>query len=90
MPPTCTAQRKRPNYTCDSQHVQAHFQPAYGFIGIWAPCERGYYNHHLDRDNYEFYGSLERYYAYKPVARLRTDRLCHRHGLARRLELRRC
>ena len=58
--------RGRPNYTCDSQHVQAHFQPAYGFIGIWAPCERGYYNHHPDRDNLDFYGSLERYYAYNP------------------------
>ena len=24
----------------DSQHVHAHFMPAYGFIGCWAPCEK--------------------------------------------------
>jgi len=58
--------RGRPNYTCDSQHVQAHYQPAYGFIGIWAPCERGYYNPFPDGDNLDFYKSLERYYAYNP------------------------
>lgn len=60
------AQRGRPNYMADSQHSVAHFQPAYGFIGMWRPCERGYYNQHLDRDNLDFYGSLERYYAYNP------------------------
>ena len=60
------ARHGRPNYMGDSQHTQAHYQPAYGFIGLWMPCERGYYNHHLDRDNLDFYGSLERYYAYNP------------------------
>ena len=59
-------QRGRPNYTCDSQHVHAHFQPAYGFIGIWAPCERGFYNPFPDGDNLDFYKSLERYYAINP------------------------
>lgn len=54
------------NLTRDSQHVIAHYMPAYNFIGVWAPCERGYYNPFEDRDNYEYYGSLERYYAYNP------------------------
>ncbi len=59
-------QHKRPNYLWDSQHVRAHYMPAYGFIGIWAPCEHGYYNPFKDRDNLEFYGSLERYMAFNP------------------------
>ncbi|MBM4047795.1 MAG: hypothetical protein FJ279_22045, partial [Planctomycetes bacterium] len=29
----------RPNYLGDSQHCGAHYMPAYGFIGRWAPCE---------------------------------------------------
>ena len=57
---------QRPNYIRDSQHVHAHFMPAYGFIGCWAPCERGYYNPFKDRDNLGFYGSIERYVAYNP------------------------
>ncbi len=57
----------RPNLLRDSQHVSGHFLPAYGLIGIWAPCERGYYNPFPDRDNLDFYGSLERYYAYNPA-----------------------
>ena len=56
----------RRNLTRDSQHVIAHYLPAYNFIGVWAPCERGYYNPFEDRDNYEYYGSLERYYAFNP------------------------
>jgi hypothetical protein len=60
------AKYNRPNYTMDSQHTIAHYQPAYGFIGMWVPCERGFYNHHPDRDNLDFYGSIERYYAYNP------------------------
>jgi hypothetical protein len=58
----------RPNYLRDSQHCHAHFMPAYGFIGIWAPCERGYYNPFNDRDQLGFYGSAERYAAYNPAA----------------------
>jgi hypothetical protein len=50
----------------DSQHVQAHYQPAYGFIGLWAPCERGYHNTHRDGDMRDYYGSLERFYAHNP------------------------
>jgi len=60
------SKHKRPNFLCDSQHVHAHFMPAYGFIGAWAPCERGYYNPFRDRDNLGFYGSIERYAAYNP------------------------
>jgi hypothetical protein len=51
----------------DSQHVHAHFMPAYGFIGCWAPCESGFYNPFPEKDNYEFYGSLERYAAINPA-----------------------
>jgi hypothetical protein len=57
---------KRPNFLADSQHCHAHYLPAYHFIGLWRPCERGYYNPFPDRDNLEFYGSLERYAAYNP------------------------
>ena len=57
---------RRPNFLWDSQHVHAHYLPAYGFIGIWAPCEHGYYNPFADRDNLGFYRSLERYVAYNP------------------------
>lgn len=56
----------RPNFLRDSQHVHAHFMPAYGFIGIWAPCERGYYNPFPDRDNLGFYHTVERYAAFNP------------------------
>ncbi|HOL65835.1 MAG TPA: DUF6067 family protein, partial [bacterium] len=55
------------NFLSDSQHCHAHFLPAYNFIGMWRPCERGYYNPFPDRDNLEFYGSLERYAAYNPA-----------------------
>lgn len=57
---------QRANFLRDSQHVHAHFMPAYGFIGCWAPCEHGYYNPFKDRDNLGFYGSLERYAAFNP------------------------
>ena len=57
----------RPNFLKDSQHVRAHFMPAYGFIGLWAPCERGYYNRYKDKDILEFYGSLEQYLACNPA-----------------------
>ena len=57
----------RPNFLMDSQHVRAHYMPAYGFIGLWAPCEHGYYNRYTDRDNYDFYGCLERYAAFNPA-----------------------
>ncbi len=57
----------RPNLLWDSQHVHAHYLPAYGFIGCWAPCEHGYYNPFLDRDNLDFYGSVERYAAFNPA-----------------------
>jgi len=57
----------RPNFLRDSQHVHAHYMPAYGFIGIWAPCERGFYNPFTDRDNLGFYGSVERYFAFSPA-----------------------
>lgn len=56
----------RENFLSDSQHVHAHFMPAYGFIGCWAPCEHGYYNPFKDRDNLGFYNSLERYVAHNP------------------------
>lgn len=54
------------NFLLDSQHVQAHWMPAYGFIGIWAPCEKNFYNPFLDRDNLGFYGTVERYYSINP------------------------
>ena len=57
----------RPNFLKDSQHVRAHFMPAYGFIGLWAPCERGYYNRYEDKDILEFYGSLRHYLACNPA-----------------------
>ncbi len=57
---------QRPNHLRDSQHMHAHFMPAYGFIGIWAPCERGYYNPFPDRDNLGFYGSIDRYASFNP------------------------
>lgn len=57
----------RPNFLRDSQHVHAHYMPAYGFIGIWAPCERGFYNPFTDRDNLGFYGTVERYAAFNPA-----------------------
>lgn len=60
-------QHRRPNYLWDSQHVHAHYMPAYGFIGIWAPCEHGYYNPFKDRDNLGFYRSMERYVACNPA-----------------------
>ncbi len=60
------SQHKRPNLLSDSQHCHAHFMPAYGFIGMWRPCEHGYYNPFEDRDNLDFYGSLDRYAAYNP------------------------
>jgi len=58
---------RRPNYTWDSQHVHAHYLPAYNFIGIWAPCEKGYYNTFKDRDILDYYGSIERYAAFNPA-----------------------
>jgi hypothetical protein len=58
---------QRPNYTWDSQHVHAHYLPAYNFIGIWAPCEKGYYNSFPDRDIFDYYGSSERYAAFNPA-----------------------
>ncbi len=61
------SQHARLNCTGDSQHAHAHFLPAYHFIGLWRPCERGYYNPFKDRDNLEFYGSLERYAALNPA-----------------------
>lgn len=57
----------RPNYLADSQSCYAQFIPAQNFIGIWRPCERGYYNHFNDRDNVEFYRTLERYAAFNPA-----------------------
>ena len=57
----------RPNYLRDSQHCQGHMMPAYAFIGIFAPCEHGYYNPFPDRDNLGFYGSLDRYAAFTPA-----------------------
>ena len=57
----------RPNYTWDSQHIHAHYMPAYNFIGIWAPCEKGYYNSFKDRDILDYYGSIERYAAFNPA-----------------------
>lgn len=60
-------QRNKPNYLRDSQHVFAHFMPAYNFIGIWAPCESGYYNTNKNGDNLDFYGSIEGYAAYNPA-----------------------
>ncbi len=56
----------RPNFLRDSQHCHAHFMPAYHFIGLWAPCEHGYYNPFKDRDNLGFYGSVDRFVAYNP------------------------
>jgi len=57
----------RPNFLRDSQHTKAHFMPAYGFVGLWSPCEYGYYNRYEDKDILEFYGSLTRYLAYNPA-----------------------
>jgi hypothetical protein len=59
-------QHQRFNGLADSQHCHAHYMPAYHFIGLWRPCEHGYYNPFKDRDNLGFYGSLERYAAYNP------------------------
>ncbi len=56
----------RPNFLRDSQHVRAHYLPAHGFFGIWAPCETGFYNPFSDRNNLEFYSSLDRYAAFNP------------------------
>lgn len=61
------AKHGRPNFLGDSQHCGAHYMPAYGFIGCWAPCEHGYYNPFPDRDNLGFYGSMERYVAFNPA-----------------------
>ncbi|MFW6039107.1 MAG: glycoside hydrolase domain-containing protein, partial [bacterium] len=60
------ARNDKPLYTLDSQHVHAHWMPAYGLIGVWMPCEHGFYNSFPEQDNFEFYGSLERYYAMSP------------------------
>jgi hypothetical protein len=60
-------QHQRENQLADSQHVHAHFLPAYNFIGLWKPCEHGFYNPFTDRDNLGFYGSLERYAAFNPA-----------------------
>ncbi|HOJ40825.1 MAG TPA: DUF6067 family protein, partial [bacterium] len=56
----------RPNFLRDSQHAHAHYMVAYNFIGLWAPCEHGYYNPFKDRDNLGFYGSVDRFVAYNP------------------------
>jgi len=61
------SRNRRPNFLMDSQHVHAHFLPAYGPIGIWAPCEHGFYNPFADRDNLGFYRSIERYAAINPA-----------------------
>ncbi|MCX5908538.1 MAG: DUF6067 family protein, partial [Deltaproteobacteria bacterium] len=50
----------RPNYLNDSQHVNAHFMPAYGFIGIWAPCE---FDYHFPFPG----GTMEKYVALNPA-----------------------
>ncbi len=60
-------QHGRPNFLRDSQHVNGHMMPGYQFIGLWAPCEHGYYNPFPDRDNLGFYGSLDRYAAFNPA-----------------------
>lgn len=57
----------RPNFLRDSQHTRAHFMPAYNFVGLWTPCEYGYYNRYEDKDILEFYGSLNHYLAYNPA-----------------------
>jgi len=57
----------RPNFLRDSQHCQGHMMPAYALIGIFAPCEHGFYNPFPDRDNLGFYGSLDRYAAFTPA-----------------------
>ena len=60
-------QHDRPNFLEDSQHVHAHFMPAYNFIGLWTPCEHGYYNPFKGQDNLDFYRSLDRYAAFNPA-----------------------
>lgn len=57
----------RPNFLEDSQHIHAHFMPAYNFIGLWTPCEHGYYNPFKGQDNLDFYRSIDRYAAFNPA-----------------------
>lgn len=61
------AKHNRLNLHGDSQHIHAHYLPAYHFIGTWAPCEQGYYNPFKEKDAFEFYGSMEQYAAMNPA-----------------------
>jgi hypothetical protein len=47
-----------------------HILPGESFLGFWRPCEIGYYNYDKNRDNIDFYGSLEGYAAYNPARQM--------------------
>ena len=61
------AKNKRLNLLGDTQHLNAHYMPAYAFIGVFAPCEQGYYNPYVFKDAFEFFGSLDKYAAICPA-----------------------
>ena len=61
------AKHNRLNLLGDTQHLHSHFMPAYNFIGVFAPCEQGYYNPFPEKDAFEFYGSMENYAAMNPA-----------------------
>lgn len=61
------AKNNRLNLLSDSQRIHGHFMPAYAFIGVFAPCEQGFYNPFPEKDAFEFYGSLDNYAAMTPA-----------------------
>jgi hypothetical protein len=62
------SQDRRLNLISDKQHWMGHWcLPAYGFMGVWAPCEGGYENPYDDRDHLDWYGSMDRYAACSPA-----------------------
>jgi hypothetical protein len=49
---------KLPNFLADAQHY-GHNMPCYGFLGIFAPCEGGYYGAVLDKvKSMDYYAAL--------------------------------
>ncbi len=61
------AEHNRLNLLSDSQHIHGHFMPAYAFIGVYAPCEHGFYNPFPEKDAFEYFGSLDSYAAITPA-----------------------
>ncbi|MCM8768862.1 MAG: DUF6067 family protein [Candidatus Omnitrophica bacterium] len=57
-------QHKIPNFLVDAQH-HSHLMPAYGFLGIYAPCENAFYGGVLD-----YYKTIENYAAHTPAKQM--------------------